>query len=193
MPSTAEPRPYRWTADEYYKLSEAGYFQDRRVQLIDGTIIETDVRNNYHAAAVTLTGNALCTAFGKAYWVRILMPLDLSQSSVPDPSHAVVPGQPRDYLALGTPTTALLVVEVSDLLLDYDRNRKGSLYAQANIADYWIVNLVQRQLEVYRNPIADSSHPFGFHYADRIILDPGDSITPLAAPHAKVAVADLLP
>jgi Uma2 family endonuclease len=193
MPSTAEPRPYRWTADEYYKLSEAGFFQDRRVQLIDGEIIEMPIQTNFHAAARTLTRDVLSQAFGAGFWVRELAPLDLSLYTVPDPDHAVVPGKPRDYLSRGTPTTALLVVEVSEFTLGLDRDRKGSLYAQANITDYWIVNLVQWQLEVYRNPIADPSHPVGFRYADRIILDPGDAIAPLAAPHAKVAVADLLP
>jgi Uma2 family endonuclease len=174
-------------------LSEAGFFQDRRVQLLDGEIIEMPAQANLHAAARTLTKDALSQAFGAGFWVRELAPLDLSPYTVPDPDHAVVPGKPRDYLSRSTPTTALLVVEVSESTLGFDRNRKGSAYAQADIADYWIVNLVQRQLEVYRNPVADPSHPFGFRYADRLILDPGDSIAPLAAPQANVAVADLLP
>jgi Uma2 family endonuclease len=193
MTSTAEPRPYRWTRDEYYKLSEAGFFQDRRVQLIDGEIIEMSAQLNVHAASITLTQRALDLAFGPSFWVRVQMTLDLSPVFVPDPDLAVVPGSPRGVTSRNNPTTALLIVEVSDSSLGLDRNRKGSLYAQANIADYWIVNLVQRQLEVYRNPIADPAHPYGFRYADRTILDPGDSIAPLAAPQANVAVADLLP
>jgi Uma2 family endonuclease len=112
---------------------------------------------------------------------------------MPDPDVAVVPGSPRTAPRHGIPTTALLVVEVSESTLSVDRNLMGSLYAAGGIADYWIVNLVQRQLEIYRNPVADAAQPFGFRYADRTIHDPADAVAPLAAPNASVAVADLLP
>jgi len=82
---------------------------------------------------------------------------------------------------------------VSDATLDFDRTRKGSLYAATGISDYWIVNLVQRQLEVYRDPVADSTEPFGFRYGSHTILHPGGVVTPLAAPQARIRVADLLP
>jgi Uma2 family endonuclease len=82
---------------------------------------------------------------------------------------------------------------VSETTLAYDRGRKASLYAASGIADYWIVNLVQRQLEIYRNPIADASQPFGFRYDQRTILNPNDHASPLAAPPARILVADLLP
>jgi hypothetical protein len=71
--------------------------------------------------------------------------------------------------------------------------RDSDRYARAKVQDHWIVNLVQRQLEVHRNPVADSSRRFGWWYADRTILDRGDRIAPLAAPQSPVAVADLLP
>src|SRR5262249_31704863 len=91
------------------------------------------------------------------------------------------------------PTTALLVVEVSDTTLAYDRHRKASLYACVGIADYWIVNLVHNQVELYRSPAADSAQPYGFRYADATIRRPGDTVSPLAKPKARVKVADLLP
>jgi len=68
-----------------------------------------------------------------------------------------------------------------------------SLYAAGGIADYWIVNLVQRQLEVYRDSVADSTQMFGFRYNSRTILDPPDTVSPLAVPQASITVADLLP
>ena len=86
-----------------------------------------------------------------------------------------------------------MVVEVSEATLGFDRVPKASLYASANVADYWIVNLVQRQLEVYRDPVADSTQLFGFRYNSRTILDPPDTVSPLAAPQASITVADLLP
>jgi hypothetical protein len=106
---------------------------------------------------------------------------------------AVIAGSPRQYRTHGNPETALLVVEVSEATLWFDRDRKANLYASANVADYWIVNLVQRRLETYRDPIADSTQPFGFRYNSRTILDPPDKVSPLAASQAQITVADLLP
>ena len=90
-----------------------------------------------------------------------------------------------------TPSDA--VVEVSEATLSYDRRRKGSLYARAGIADYWIVNLNRRRLEIYRQPIPDPSRHYGFGYSSVQTFDSGEHATPLAAPQAKIAVADLLP
>src|SRR5262249_3117373 len=130
-------------------------------------------------------------AFGVGFWIRTQAVLNLGPESEPEPDLSVVPGGPRDYPE--HPKTALLVVEVSDTTLWLDRTRKRPLYASAGLADYWIVNLVDRQVEVHRNPIADSAAPLGFRYADVTIHGPGDFLSPLAAPSARVAVADLLP
>jgi Uma2 family endonuclease len=102
----------------------------------------------------------------------------------------VVVGQRDDYR--DHPTTAVLVVEVSDSTLDYDRGQKASLYARAGIADYWIVNLVDRRLEVRRTPIADTTQALGHGYASVTELVPPATISLLAAPHVSFAVADLL-
>jgi Uma2 family endonuclease len=187
-----EPRPYRWTRDEYLRLCEEGWFHGRRVQLIGGEIVEMAAQYDLHAAGIDLTADALRAAFGPGFWVRRQYTLDLSPHGVPDPDVAVIPGGLRGA-GRTIPTTALLVAEVSDSSLSYDRSTKASLYAAAGIADYWIVNLVQRQLEVYRDPVADAAQPFGFRYGQRTILDPADRVAPLAAPQASVAVADLLP
>jgi hypothetical protein len=142
---------------------------------------------------VTLTDDELRKAFGSEFWVRILGELNVSRHSLPKPDLAVVPGRPRDWKDLDTPTTALLVVEVSETTLDFDRNQKGCLYAASGIADFWIVKPVDRQLEVYRDPVADASQPFGFRYGSRTDLAAQDQVSPLAAPQAHILVADLLP
>jgi Uma2 family endonuclease len=188
-----EPHPFRWTREDYSRLCEAEWFAERRVQLIGGELVEYDPESGTHCAARSLTDDALRLAFGKGFWVRPKGPLDVSRNSVPQPDLAVVPRTPRDYSTRDTPNTALLAVEVSEATLEFDRNIKASLYAAAGIADYWIVNLVQRQLEVSRDPVADPVQPFGFRYGSRTVLDPGDSVSPLAAPRARIAVADLLP
>ncbi len=186
-----QPRTYRWSQQEFHQMADLGWFDEKRVELIDGEIIEMPVPKPPHVAAILLTNNALRAAFGAGFCVRTQAPLDLDPESEPEPDVSVVPGGPRDYPA--HPTTALLVVEVSETTLYLDRNRKAPLYARAGLADYWIVNLVDRQLEVHRNPVADSSAPLGFRYADVTVHGPGDSVAPLGAPSARVAVADLLP
>jgi Uma2 family endonuclease len=125
--------------------------------------------------------------------VRVQASLDLTPNSVPDPDLAVVAGAPRTHNTNTNPTSALLIVEVSLTTLGLDRRRKGSLYARAGIADYWIVNLVDHQLEVRRSPVRDSNQRYGFGYADLTVLGPADHATPMAAPQARIAVADLLP
>jgi Uma2 family endonuclease len=80
---------------------------------------------------------------------------------------------------------------VSELSLAFDRDHKGSVYARAGILDYWIVNLVDRILEVYRDPAPDAAAPFGARYARREVLDPSRQVSPLAASHARIHVRDL--
>jgi Uma2 family endonuclease len=191
-PTIINPRPYRWSREEFLQMLDLGWFQDRKVELIGGEVIEMAAQFDLHLAAITLTGDALRLAFGSGYWVRMQGSLDLSPHGIPSPDLAVTSGSPH-AAPRSIHKSALLVVEVSDTTLSYDRYHKSSLYAAGRIADYWIVNLVQRQLEVYRDPVADSTQLFGFRYNSRTILDPVDVVSPLAAPQANITVADLLP
>lgn len=179
-------------------MADLGLFRDQRVELIEGTIVQMPPQKNFHVIAIGLAEKAVQAAFGPRHWVRIQAPLHLGRQSAPEPDVAVVAGGPRDYAAenrFGTshPTTALLIVEVSDTTLAYDRGRKASLYARAGIADYWIVNLVHGRLEVRRNPAADAGERYGWRYQDVLLLSPQDRIAPLAAPKKRVLVGDLLP
>jgi Uma2 family endonuclease len=188
----SKPEDRRWSRAEYYKMAELGLFHGQRVELIEGRIVEMPALTPPHSTATKKTERSLEAAFGPGFHARIQGPLSLGTSSDPEPDVAIVPGEARDYLA-GHPTSALLVVEVSESTLRYDQEDKGSLYAAAGLQDYWIVNLVDRQLEVYRNPIPAPAEPHGHVYDDVVFLGPSDVVTPLAAPHARIAVADLLP
>ena len=84
-------------------------------------------------------------------------------------------------------------MEVAASSLALDRDHKGSLYARASLQDYWIVNLVDRVLEIYRTPTLDATAAFGWRYASTLVLGPESVIAPLAAPGAAVRVASLLP
>ncbi len=191
LTKTEEPKSFRWTRKEYYRMARLGFFDERRVELIEGEVLEMSPPLPPHSIAVALADEAVRAVFGKDYFIRIQEPLSLSLDSDPQPDVAVVVGKPRDYLK-SHPTSALLVVEVAETSLSYDRGRKARLYAEAGIEDYWIVNLRQRQVEVYRQP-QKKPRQRRAAYTEVIICSENDTVAPLAAPHAKIKVADLLP
>jgi len=160
-----------------------------RVELIDGEIVTVTPQKSRHATAVSLAETALRHAFHEHYHVRSQLPLALDATSEPEPDVAVVASAVRDYRD-AHPSTALLVVEVADTPLEFDRTRKASLYARAGIADYWVVNLVDAMVEVHRNPQQSAA---GWRYASVERYKAGDPIAPLARPDRFIAVDDLLP
>jgi Uma2 family endonuclease len=185
-------RQKRWSKKEHYRLGELGFFHAQRVELIEGRLLVHRSQPPLHANTLEAVDAILRSVFGTGYRVRGQLPIDLGQTSEPEPDLAVVTG------ALGPnrnahPTGAVLIVEISDTTLSYDRNRKGSLYARAGIADYWIVNIPDAQVEVYRDPLSDPTAPYGYRYASRTGLRPPATVSPLALPQAVLAVADLLP
>ncbi len=182
----------RWTRKKYIRLFELGLLGDRKVELIGGAIEVMSPQFDYHAGAISLTLRALESAFGPQYWVRVQATLNLGPGCMPDPDISVLLGSPKGAKK-SFPTSALLVVEVSDSTLLRDRGRKGSMYAAHGIADYWIVNLVDNQLEVYRDPQPDASQAFGYAYAQRLTFMSGGSVSPLALPSATIQVDHLLP
>ncbi len=187
----SKPCRQRWTVEEYERLAEQGFFANRRVELVMGEIVQMPAMRNEHAVSLGLVHATLAAAFGPGHWVRMQMPLRLGRRSMPEPDAAVVTGQPRDFQT--HPTTALLVVEISDTSLAYDRNRKAAMVAAANIPEYWIVNLAHRQLEVFRTPTAHPTRKRRSRYHNVTMFDPTQSAIPLALPGAAVKVADLLP
>ncbi len=183
----------RWTRQEYEQLGELGVLgPDERVELIQGEIVEMPPQLSRHASGVRLAEDALRAAFGAGFDVRAQLPLALGQFSEPEPDVAVVRGTILDFVT-GHPTTAVLVVEVSETTLAFDREVKASLYAAAGIPEYWIANLVHRQLEIQRDPGPVPETRFGFGYRSHMIALPGEIVTTLAPASARLAVDDLLP
>lgn len=181
----------RWTPEEFEHLAELGAFADRKMELIEGEIIEKMTQNEPHAIALSLTAWSLGEIFGVGYYIRQQMPMRL-ENSKPEPDICVVEGAMRDYLA-SHPTTAVLVVEISDTTLIPDQQTKAALYARAGIEEYWIVNLNERTLEVRRQSAPMTEALLGFGYRSTQILLPGESVSPLAAPQSVIRVDDLLP
>jgi len=183
----------RWTRAEYDRLIELGVFRtEDRIELIGGELIVAEPKSPEHYTAIRHSARALEAAFGPGWEVRPDGPIALDDESEPEPDIAVVRGSPGDYRH-AHPSRPVLTLEISVSSLAWDRERKASLYARAGLSDYWILNLIARVLEVYRDPIPDPAAPFGWRYAHREIVAPSGRIAPLAAPAAPVAVADLLP
>lgn len=176
----------RWTREEYEHLAEEGAFPPgKRLELIDGVIHELTPQTSWHATAILNTEEELRRAFPDGHHVRTQLPLSLGRISQPEPDLAVVPGRRRDYRA-AHPTTAVLVVEVSDSSARLDRDQKRLLYAAAGIPEYWILDVASRHLEVFRAAQEGD-------YRSRMVLGPDEAVKPLAAPEIAIRVADLLP
>lgn len=185
-------RQRRLTRLEYDRLVERGFFHDERIELLDGLLVVREPQGSRHSTAVVRCRRALEHAFGRGYHARDQLPVALDDLSEPEPDVAIVRGSDRAYRD-AHPTTPALVLEVSEGSLVRDRLMKGGLYARAGIREYWIVNLVDEVLEVYRAPVRAPGRRYGWKYASVRLLKPHAVVRPLAAPRARVRVADLLP
>ena len=186
-----ERKTRRWSRLEYERLIDLGVFQPGDpIELIGGELLVAEPQGAPHYTAIRKTARVLERTFGPSWDVRTQGPMGLDEESEPEPDVAVVPGALEDYRS-AHPSRAALVVEVSESSLVFDRDHKGSVYARAGILDYWIVNLLDRVLEVYHEPAPDAAAPFGASYARREVLDPSAEVSPLAAPHTRIQVRDL--
>ena len=183
-------RVHLWTRDEYYKMAEIGFFDGKRVELIEGEVFEMTPMKSPHATAVRLVIDVLKTVFTGDYVIDSQLPMSFSSINEPEPDVAVIVGKIRDFADVH-PKTAALIVEVSDTTLRYDQTKKATLYAKNKIEEYWILNLKNRCLEVYRRPISDKT--LGFIYAEMQIITENEAIAPLAAPGNEIKIADMLP
>lgn len=183
----------RWKRVEYEKLVDCGVFQPgERIELLDGLLVVREPQSSPHVVSVQLTLAALTQALGPGWNVRAQAPIALDDDSEPEPDIAVVRGDPVDYVD-GHPSRPLLAVEVALSSLAFDREFKSSLYARGGIPDYWIVNLVDRVLEVRRQPAPAATAAYGWAYDSLEILGPLETVAPLAAPSVLIPVARFLP
>jgi Uma2 family endonuclease len=188
--SEPEPRPKRWTTEEYDALVATGLLDRMHIELVYGELIEMAPMGDRHAMGIKIGTYALIRAFPPDYaTVQVQCPLKIPPGNEPEPDFAVIEGPAR--LQGRHPTTALLIVEVSDTSLRYDREVKGAIYAEAGVKDYWIVNVIEDCVEVYRNPHRDPDHVF--RYDPPVRLRRGESIAPLARPENLITVDSLLP
>lgn len=186
MISLIDPMPFTWTREEYQQLAETGIFAQRRVELIEGQVLKMPPMGSRHSSTLMLLTRLLPKIFGEGFAISIQLPLAISSESMPEPDAAIISGDPRDYRD-GIPEKAHLVIEVADSTLRFDRITKARIYANANIEEYWIINLTNEQVEIHRQPILNSG------YAEKKVAKRGEKIAPLCVPSAAIQVDDLLP
>jgi Uma2 family endonuclease len=174
-------------------MIESGVLTENdRVQLIDGWIIEMPPIGPMHGASTILTDRVIERVLPPGWHLRAQLPITLDNGE-PEPDIVVARRDVRDYLKHHPgPKDIALVVEVADSTLQFDRNEKATLYASAQIVEYWILNLIDRQLEVHREPRASKT---GGDYRIREVVDAAGSVNLIIEGQqvAQLRVKDLLP
>jgi Uma2 family endonuclease len=190
-PPVSRLRAHKWTVAEFNRLGDMGWFEGKRAFLLDGVILEQGPMDPPHAIALELLLDALRKVFATGWRIRAQMPLAVDAFNDPLPDAAVVRGTPRDSTT--HPTTADLVVEVSDSTLQLDLTTKAERYATAGVPEYWVLDVNARVLHVLRDPRTLAESLEATAYQSHIQLTATDTIAPLALPNTNIRVADLLP
>lgn len=163
------------------------------MELIEGELIEKITQGRPHGISLAKSHSVLTNAFGSEFYVSVQTPLAVDETNEPEPDLMVVSGSPDDYQDHPTPEDVALVVEVADTTVRYDQTTKVSLYARAGIAEYWVLILKTRTLEVRRDPILlqETEHEFG--YRSLTLYRETDTVSPMHAPGSNILVSTLLP
>lgn len=171
----------KWTIEDYHRMVDAGILNDRKVELLKGEIVEMAPEGKPHAHFSSRAGTHLVQLLGDLAMVRPAKPITLPNDSEPEPDIAIVQALGDEYLEHHPyPENIFWLIEYSDSSLNKDLEIKSKVYAEVNIPEYWVVNLKQRWLVVFRTPIAGE-------YTSKATLT-GGIIQPIAFPNISVSV-----
>ena len=181
------PTLHRFSAQEYHRLGEMGILSpDARVELIDGAIHDMSPIGPNHSGVVIRLNRFFSLQAKKRWLVSSQNPVGLDNYSEPQPDIVLLKPAPDDYVSHHpAPDDVFLLIEVADSSLDFDRGKKLQVYARAGIVEFWIVNLPESAIEIYREP-----HFTG--YEKKTVARAGEKATPSAFPNVAVDVAELL-
>lgn len=177
---------YQITVDDFHKMGRAEIFgEDDRIELIEGELIEMSPIGSLHAGTVTQLSQLLSAAVANRAIVYVQNPILLGQYSEPEPDICLLRPRADFYKhSLPGPEDVLLVIEVSDTTVRYDREVKIPLYARHGIPEAWLIDLEKRQLEVYLNPGSDG-------YRQILLPENRDLISPVLLSEITISIADL--
>jgi Uma2 family endonuclease len=174
-----------WTVEEYHRMIEAGILNDGdKIELLDGRIVEMSAQTPPHAATTQRSSDYLKELLAGQAHIRMQLPITLATSE-PEPDIAVVciaPGAYCDHHP--NPSEILLLIEISYSTLQIDRREKAPIYARANIVEYWILDVVDREAYIYRNP-----EPQG--YQSEVVFQDNAIIRMLAFPDIEINLSEL--
>ncbi|MGB3404539.1 MAG: Uma2 family endonuclease [Microcoleaceae cyanobacterium] len=180
--------PYKcWTVEDYHQMITTGILTtDDRVELLSGQIVEIVPQEPPHASNVSSFNTDLVVRFASLALVRTQLPITISPNSEPEPDLALVRIDPQYYRERHpTPEDVFLLIEIADSTLKRDCIYKAQIYAEAGILEYWVVDVKQRQVIVYRQPQ-------GNIYQSEQILSITDQIAPLAFPEVMINFKNVL-
>lgn len=183
----ATPARRLFTVDDYHAMTRAGILsEDDRVELIEGEIVVMSPVGSRHAACVDILAELLIRAADQRTAVRVQSPIGLGESAEPQPDVCVLLRRENAYSeSLPQPDDVLLVIEVSDTSLDFDRRVKARLYARHGIRQFWLIDLAGRTVEVHEGPGPDG-------YGERSVHDVGDRV-PVPGLEIDLDVGKLFP
>lgn len=176
----------RLSVHDYHRMAESGILQpDERIELLEGQIIQMAAKGTAHRAAVTRIQRLFQAQIGDRVLICLQDPVQLDDYSEPEPDIAILVPDPLDYAEHHpTPAEVYLLIEVSDTTLKFDRERKAPAYARAGIQEYWVLDVNDRKLHVYRSPNQDG-------YQSETILAEELTIAPLAFPECVIAIKEM--
>ena len=172
---------------EYHRMADVGILgAEERVELIEGQIWQMAAKGAGHSAAVTRCDRMLRQVLGDRVLVRLQDPIQLDKYSEPEPDIAVVAPDSDDYESNHpTPEQVYLLIEVADTTLKRDLEFRSLLYAKAGIIEYWVLEAIDRQIHIFRDPSPDG-------YLSKSVVADGDSISLLAFGDREIAVIELI-
>jgi len=176
----------KFTVFDFHRMGEAGIFsKDDRVELLEGEIIDMTPIGSRHAACVARLDRQLNQLVGTSAIVWAQNPIRLNDQSEPQPDMALLKPRPDFYEnAHPQPADILLIIEVADSSVDFDRETKLPLYAKAGIPELWIVDLTQRRVEMYQQPSGEK-------YTSVSQLNHSEQATPQAFPTCKIPLQEI--
>lgn len=175
----------KWTIDEYHRMIAAGILSDRKVELLQGEIVEMPPEGEAHAYCSDEAGEYLAKLLSARAKIRQAKPITLPNNSEPEPDIAIVQPLGREYREHHPyPENIFWLIEYANSSLEKDKTKKSKIYAEAGIIEYWVVNLKKSHLVVFKE-LLDGE------YATKFILTTGE-IQPLAFPNLSIAVAQII-
>ncbi|BAZ85136.1 Uma2 family endonuclease [Dolichospermum compactum] len=177
-----------WTVEEYHRMNEAGIFApDERVELLEGRIIWMIAKGTAHRSAVGRIDRLLQDCLKNRALICVQDPVKLNDRSEPQLDISVVKIDPLDYADHHpTPSEVYLIIEVADSSLKLDYETKAQAYSLAGIQDYWVLDVVKRELHIFRKPTQTG-------YEIQVIIGEDATVSPLEFTDLQIRLSDMLP